>query len=355
MRTWLVSDAVMPAVTISWNSSMLYAMPPPVPPSVNAGRMMLGKAPMSACTASASAIVVAVPDLGVLRPMSAMATLKSSRSSAWGVGGGGGASAARAARQPVPLPAPSPLLPDLVDGRQLGPDELHPVLGQDAALLQRLGEVERGLAPHRREHGVGPLLVQDLLHQLGRHGADVGAVRGAGVGHDGGLRGGGGAASAGRCFFVFMPPLPPPPPPSAHRVGVEQDDAVAFSPEGERNGARVSNGAVGGAASARRAPPPPLPLLALERFARLRAGVVKLARLGRGGGGSRRRPRPRPGRRRGARGHAPAPARPSNRPTAAPPALSHDRGRATGRDARDWPGSPLQPELGHRSPRAPAR
>ena len=45
-RAWLVMEASRPVLTISSNSSMLYAMPPPVPPSVNAGRMISGKLPI---------------------------------------------------------------------------------------------------------------------------------------------------------------------------------------------------------------------------------------------------------------------------------------------------------------------
>ena len=66
---------------------MLYAIPPPVPPRVNAGRMIRGNFPIIAWTASASSIVVAVPEVGVLRPMSFIASLKSSRSSALSIEG----------------------------------------------------------------------------------------------------------------------------------------------------------------------------------------------------------------------------------------------------------------------------
>jgi hypothetical protein len=58
--TWLVMEASMPSCTICLNSSTLYAMPPPAPPHVKAGRMMSGNF-ISAAIASASSTVLAVP------------------------------------------------------------------------------------------------------------------------------------------------------------------------------------------------------------------------------------------------------------------------------------------------------
>mmetsp|Transcript_5486 Transcript_5486/g.18559 ORF Transcript_5486/g.18559 Transcript_5486/m.18559 type:complete len:288 (-) Transcript_5486:66-929(-) len=81
-RTWLVDDALMPDCTIISNSSWLYAMPPPVPPRVKAGRMMMGQLLMSSRILRACSSVVAVADLVMLHPMRSMACLKSSRSSA---------------------------------------------------------------------------------------------------------------------------------------------------------------------------------------------------------------------------------------------------------------------------------
>ena len=49
--------------------------------------MIKGNFPIIWCTASASSIVVAVPEVGVLSPMSFMASLKSSRSSALSIEG----------------------------------------------------------------------------------------------------------------------------------------------------------------------------------------------------------------------------------------------------------------------------
>ena len=42
-RIWLMGLAASPLVTMVLNSSMVVAMPPPVPPSVYAGRMTKGR------------------------------------------------------------------------------------------------------------------------------------------------------------------------------------------------------------------------------------------------------------------------------------------------------------------------
>jgi hypothetical protein len=72
----------------------------------------------------------------------------------------------------------------LVDGVQLGADELDAVFLQGARLGESLREVERGLAAHGGQQRVGLLLDDDLLHSLGGHRTDVRAVRGLGVRHD---------------------------------------------------------------------------------------------------------------------------------------------------------------------------
>ena len=56
-------------------------MPPPVPPSVNDGRITHGK-PISAWIASASSMLCAMRERGHSRPISRMALRNSSRSSA---------------------------------------------------------------------------------------------------------------------------------------------------------------------------------------------------------------------------------------------------------------------------------
>jgi hypothetical protein len=63
------------------NSSRLYAMPPPVPPIVNEGRMTIGK-PISAWAVSASSMLCAISERGDSRPISLIALRNFSRSSA---------------------------------------------------------------------------------------------------------------------------------------------------------------------------------------------------------------------------------------------------------------------------------
>lgn len=102
------------------------------------------------------------------------------------------------------------------DGREGGADEADAEAVEGARVGERDGEVESGLAAHGGEQRVGALGGDDALDEGRRHGADVGAVGEVGVGHDGG------------------------------RVGVDEHHLVA---------------------------------LLGERLARLRPGVVELARL----------------------------------------------------------------------------
>ena len=104
----------------------------------------------------------------------------------------------------------------LVDRLGVGADQLDLVLLEPAVAMQRHRRVERGLAAHRRQDGVRPLLLDDLGHHVGRDRLDVGRVGQARIGHDRG------------------------------RVGVHQDDAIA---------------------------------LVLQRLAGLHAGIVELAGL----------------------------------------------------------------------------
>ena len=76
------SEASSPRDTIAANSSASCAMPPPVPPSVNPGRMMSGQEPIPRAISCASASEWALPDFGMSRPSSAIAALKRLRSSA---------------------------------------------------------------------------------------------------------------------------------------------------------------------------------------------------------------------------------------------------------------------------------
>ena len=104
----------------------------------------------------------------------------------------------------------------LVDGLGLGADQLDVVLGQHAVAPQVERAVERGLATHGGQDGVGALLGDDFLDRLPGDRLDVGHVGRRRVGHD---RGG---------------------------VAVDQDDAVT---------------------------------LFAQRLAGLHAGIVELARL----------------------------------------------------------------------------
>ncbi len=70
-----------PLAAIRSNSSGVAAMPVPRPPRMYAGRMITGS-PMSATTLRASSMSRAVPERGTSRPISTIATLNFSRSSA---------------------------------------------------------------------------------------------------------------------------------------------------------------------------------------------------------------------------------------------------------------------------------
>ena len=102
------------------------------------------------------------------------------------------------------------------NGLGVAADDLDAVLGKHAHLVKLDGTVETRLAAHVGQEGVGALALDDLCDGIRRDRLDIGAVGDVRVGHDG------------------------------RRVGVHEDDLVA-----ER----------------------------LEALARLRAGVVELARL----------------------------------------------------------------------------
>src|SRR5262245_31923854 len=74
----------------------------------------------------------------------------------------------------------------LVDGLQLGPNQLRPIALEHPGLGQCYGDVERGLAAHGREQRVGSFTGDDLLDHLGGDRLDIGAICHLGVGHDGG-------------------------------------------------------------------------------------------------------------------------------------------------------------------------
>jgi hypothetical protein len=86
----------------------------------------------------------------------------------------------------------------LVDHLGLGADHLDAELGQGAVGLEGQGGVQRGLAAHGRQQGVGTLLLDDLGDHVGGDRLDIGRVGHVRIGHDRG------------------------------RVGVDQDDPVAL-------------------------------------------------------------------------------------------------------------------------------
>jgi hypothetical protein len=71
-----------------------------------------------------------------------------------------------------------------LDRAGVGADQLDAVLVEDARAVEVHGDVERGLAPHRRQDRVDVLALDDLLDPLGRDRLDVGPVREIRVRHD---------------------------------------------------------------------------------------------------------------------------------------------------------------------------
>ena len=128
-------------------------MPPPVPPSVNDGRMMAGK-PMVSRISSASSKLVAMPPLRDGEPDPRHRLAK--QLSVFGDGDGLGGRA----------------------------DQLHAVTLERAVLRELHRDVERRLAAHRRQDRVGLLAGDDQLDVLRRHRLDVGPVGELRVGHD---------------------------------------------------------------------------------------------------------------------------------------------------------------------------
>ena len=82
INTEFTGDASRPLVTILSNSSLLYAIPPPVPPKVKEGLIIRGR-PISFNASSASFLFSARTPLGVIKPIFIIADLKSSLSSAF--------------------------------------------------------------------------------------------------------------------------------------------------------------------------------------------------------------------------------------------------------------------------------
>ena len=153
ISTWPIGDAARPPATIRSKSASVRAIPPPRPPSVNAGRMISGS-PKASSAARACARSVAIVLRAVRRP----------------------ASLHRGVEQLAVLGAA-----DRVVGRA---DQLDAEALERAVLVQRLGEVERGLAAQRRQQRVRPLALDHLGDRAGQQRLDVGGGRELRVGHD---------------------------------------------------------------------------------------------------------------------------------------------------------------------------
>jgi hypothetical protein len=128
-------------------------MPPPVPPSVKDGRMIAGN---EILLENRLGLIVALGD------------------------------AAGRHGEPDAMHRLPEQLSILGNGDRVGrrADQLDAVLVQHAALRQRHGDVERGLAAHRRQDRVGTFAIDDQLHELRRHGLDVRPIRELRIGHD---------------------------------------------------------------------------------------------------------------------------------------------------------------------------
>ena len=74
----------------------------------------------------------------------------------------------------------------LADGLRAGAQQTHPVLLQNALLMEVHGQVQAGLAPQGGQDGVGPLLLDHLLHAGDVQRLNIHMVGDILVGHDGG-------------------------------------------------------------------------------------------------------------------------------------------------------------------------
>ena len=81
IRTWWIREYANPLPQISLSSSSLYAIPPPVPPSVYAGLTRTGYLPMISTASNASSIEVHVLLIGTGSPIFSIVSLNSSLSS----------------------------------------------------------------------------------------------------------------------------------------------------------------------------------------------------------------------------------------------------------------------------------
>jgi hypothetical protein len=71
-----------------------------------------------------------------------------------------------------------------LDGLVIRADQLHAVTFERAVFVQRDGEIDPGLASHRRQDRVGLLALDDPLQELRRERLDVGPVRELRISHD---------------------------------------------------------------------------------------------------------------------------------------------------------------------------
>ena len=129
-------------------------MPPPTPPSVNEGRMIAGKPMSSTSRQRFLERRCATPLFGTSTPISLIALRNRRRSSAT-------------------------LIASIC-----APISLTLCLLENAALVERDGEVERRLAADGRQHGIRLLLGDDRFDHLRRERLDVGCVGQLRVGHD---------------------------------------------------------------------------------------------------------------------------------------------------------------------------
>ena len=80
----LLGELFIPSSAMELNSSKLLAIPPPVPPRVNEGLIITGR-PISLSFSFASSKLCAIKDFGVSSPMEFIASLNSSRFSAFDI------------------------------------------------------------------------------------------------------------------------------------------------------------------------------------------------------------------------------------------------------------------------------
>src|SRR5579883_2522818 len=134
------------------NSARVRATPPPVPPSVNAGRTTTGR-PISPAKLSASSSVVTVLLGGTAMPRSSSNCLKSS-------------------------------VLRLVNGGERRAQQFNVELIQHARLGERDRQIEASLPAERRQQTIRALAFDDAAHHLYSQRLDIGDVSDAVIGHD---------------------------------------------------------------------------------------------------------------------------------------------------------------------------